>query len=104
MSVLLHRLGGILGRFGGLVVMAWVLLLGTVVGFSLTLGDDYDDSFTVPGTQSQQGQDLILDRFDQSGTSGPGHLHRERAGAITDGRHAEAVEQVAAADRRGARA
>ena len=96
MSVLLHRLGGILGRFGGLVVMAWVLLLGTVVGSSMTFGDQYDDSFTVPGTQSQQGLDLIRDRFDQSGTSGQ-VIFTAGDGKVTSSAHAKAVKQVAAA-------
>jgi RND superfamily putative drug exporter len=68
MSVLLYRLGGVLGRYGALVVVAWLLVLTAVVSLSMMLGDDYDDAFSIPGTESQRGQDIILDRFDQSGT------------------------------------
>ena len=96
MSVLLHRLGGILGRFGGLVVMAWVLLLGTVVGLSLSLGDNYDDSFSIPGTQSQEGQDVVLDRFDQSGTTAQ-VVFTAKAGKITSPDGSRAVQQVVSA-------
>jgi putative drug exporter of the RND superfamily len=96
MSVFLHRLGRILGRSGGFVVAAWVLVLGTVVGLSLVLGDDYDDSFTVPGTPSQQGLDIIHDRFGLSGTAAQ-IVFTANSGAITDAANAEEVKKVAAA-------
>lgn len=96
MSVFLHRLGGILGRYAALVVVAWLLVLGTVVGLSMMLGDAYNDAFTIPGTQSQEGQDIVLDRFDQSGTTAQ-VVFTARNGAITDSANAKAVKQVASA-------
>ena len=44
-----------------------MLLIG-LVGAAGALGDQFDDSFSIPGTESQQGQDLLSDRFDQTGT------------------------------------
>ena len=96
MSVFLHRLGGVLGRYAAFVVIAWLLVLGTVVGLSMVLGDDYNDSFSIPGTQSQEGQDLVLDRFDQSGTTAQ-VVFTAKKGAITDSDNAKAVKQVASA-------
>ena len=68
----------------------------------MTLGDRYDDTFTVPGTPSQQGQDLLLDRFDQSGTSAQIIVTASR-GSITDGANATAVRQISAARGRASR-
>ncbi|MEQ6903448.1 MMPL family transporter [Nocardioides sp. YIM 152588] len=96
MSVLLYRLGTLLGRRPGLVVGGWLLVLLAVVGSSVTLGDEYDDSFTVPGTQSQEGLDLIRDRFGQSGTAGQVIFSADR-GSITGTEHAQAVKRIAAA-------
>ena len=96
MSVILYRLGGLIARHRGLVAGSWVLLLMAVVGASMTVGDEYDDSFTIPGTQSQQGLDLIMDRFDQSGTSAQ-IIFTADSGKITEQAHASAVRKVAAA-------
>jgi RND superfamily putative drug exporter len=96
MSVLLYRLGGVLGRYGALVVVAWLLVLTAVVSLSMMLGDDYDDAFSIPGTESQRGQDIILDRFDQSGTAAQ-VVFTAQDGTITGADHARAVKEVASA-------
>jgi RND superfamily putative drug exporter len=96
MSVLLYRLGGFVGRRRGLVVGAWLLVLAAVVGGSLTLGPSYDDGFTVPGTQSQEGEDLIRDRFGQSGTTAQ-VVFEVDSGQVTGKAHARAVRGVASA-------
>ncbi len=96
MSVLLYRLGAFLSRHRGLVVGAWLLVFASVIGTSMALGDEYDDSFTIPGTQSQQGLDLIRDRFDQSGTAGQ-VVFTAQQGKITSAAHAKVVKQIAAA-------
>ena len=71
MSIFLYRLGGAVARRAGLVLGLWVLLLGALVGGAALIGDHYDDTFTLPGSQSQEGQDLLQSRFGQTGTSGP---------------------------------
>ena len=93
MSVFLHRLGGFLGRNAVLVVVGWGLVLGAVVGLAGMLGDDFDDSFSIPGTESQQGQDIVLDRFDQSGTTAS-IVFTATSGRITGSAHAETVKSV----------
>ena len=96
MSVFLHRLGGLIARHTLLVIGIWFLLLVGVLGTSILAGDAYDDSFTIPGTQSQQGQDLLLDRFDQSGTSAQ-IVFTTGSGRITDQAAAAEVRTLAAA-------
>jgi RND superfamily putative drug exporter len=90
MSILLYRLGGFIGRHRGLVLAGWVLLLTGLGTGAATLGDRYDDSFSIPGTDSQQGQDLLAQRFGQTGTSGQ-ILFTASNGKITDPANADEV-------------
>jgi RND superfamily putative drug exporter len=83
MSIFLYRLGRTIARHRGLVLGAWVLLLALLGGTASMLGDHYDDSFSIPGTESQQGQDLLGQRFGLTGTSGQ-VLFTVKSGAITD--------------------
>ena len=57
-------------------------------GGSTMLGDHYDDSFSIPGTQSQQGQDLLGERFGQTGATGQ-ILFTAPSGKITDKANAD---------------
>ena len=59
-----------IGRHRGAVVAIWVLLLLALVGAAGALGDQFDDSFSIPGTESQQGQDLLAQRFGLTGAAG----------------------------------
>ena len=70
------------------------------------LGDDYDDSFSIPGTESQEGQDILLDRFDQTGTTAQivftadqREDHRLRPTPTTVKRVTDAVERRSPASR-----
>ena len=49
MSSLLARLGRASYRHRGLVSVAWLAVLGTVVALLLTLGNSFDDEFSIPG-------------------------------------------------------
>ncbi len=96
MSVLLHRLGALIARQKVLVIGVWLLLLGGVLGASMLVGDSYDDTFSIPGTQSQQGEDLLMDRFDQSGTSAQ-IVFTASSGKITGSTNASAVKRLSQA-------
>ena len=96
MSLLLYRLGGIIGGHRLLVVGVWALLLVFLGGGAATLGDRYDDSFSIPGTDSQQGQDLLAQRFGQTGTNSQ-VLFSATKGHITDSAAAAEVSTLVAA-------
>ncbi|WP_245857869.1 MMPL family transporter [Mumia flava] len=68
--MLLYRLGGAIARHRGAFVGGWLLVLALVAGGATALGSDYDNEFTVPGTPSQEGKDLLDERFDITGTDG----------------------------------
>ena len=93
MSIFLYRLGRLVARHRGLVVGLWVLALVGLGGGSAMLGDKYDDSFSIPGTDSQEGQDLLAERFGLTGASGQ-VLFSARSGKITDQANAAEVASL----------
>jgi RND superfamily putative drug exporter len=94
MSMFLFRLGGRIARARGAVVAAWFLVLAALIGGSAMLGTHYDDTFVIPGTQSQEGQDVLADRFGITGTSGQ-VMVSATSGRITDSATAKQVKDVA---------
>ena len=83
MSIFLFRLGGTIARRRWSVVGAWLVLLVLAVGGANLLGDEYDDSVAIPGTESQQGEDVLSERFGLTGANGQ-VLFTASTGTITD--------------------
>jgi putative drug exporter of the RND superfamily len=97
MSSLLARLGRASYRRRGLVAVAWVALLGAVVTLLLTLGNSFDDEFSIPGSESQD----ALDSLDAAapGAAGVGAqivFVAPDGQTVTDPAFAAAIEQVVA--------
>ncbi len=90
MSIFLYRLAGGIARRPGAVLAGWFLVLVAAVGGAQMVGDDYDDSVAIPGTESQQGQDVLSNRFGLTGANGQ-LLITADSGAITDQANAAAV-------------
>ncbi|HYI51779.1 MAG TPA: MMPL family transporter [Microbacterium sp.] len=70
MSTLLYALGRWSYRHSWRILIAWVLLLGLGALGAVTLGQGTDNSFSIPGTESQAGIEQLNRTFPQaSGTS-----------------------------------
>jgi putative drug exporter of the RND superfamily len=65
MSRTLYRIGHFAGRHPWRVLAAWVLVAVTAVMLNMSLGGPPDESFTIPGAESQTAADAIQDRFPQ---------------------------------------
>lgn len=63
MSRFLSRLGRFSFRHRRTVLAAWLLVLGLTIGLAVAGGGKTSDTFTVPGTQSQQAVDLLQQRI-----------------------------------------
>jgi RND superfamily putative drug exporter len=63
MSHLLYRIGNFAGRHPWRVIAAWIFIAGAVFMLNSSHGGDYDESFSLPGSESQRAADAIEDRF-----------------------------------------
>ena len=70
MSTLLYSLGRWAYRHGWRVLIAWLLLLGIGGAGAALLGQGTDNTFSIPGTEAQEGLEQLSRTFPQaSGTS-----------------------------------
>jgi RND superfamily putative drug exporter len=78
MASFLHRVGGAAVRHRRLVVLAWLVAALSLFGLSRTAGGELSDEFRVPGVESQQALDLMIDRFpEMSGVTAQVVFHAE---------------------------
>ena len=93
MSHALYLIGHVAGRHPWRVIGAWLVIAVAIFTFNSTSGGAYDETFSLPGSDSQAAADAIQDRFPQQtlyasnvifhsedGLSGPGRAGRDRAG------------------------
>lgn len=76
MAILLSRIGRFAYRRALLVIVAWILIAVGAVAGGLALGGTMQDSFKIPGTESQQAIDRLAAVFPQtSGASAQLVIH-----------------------------
>jgi RND superfamily putative drug exporter len=67
MATYLYRLGGWAFRRRRTVLLAWITVLGLVIASASAFSGQTNDKFSVPGTESQQAQDLLEQKFPGAG-------------------------------------
>jgi putative drug exporter of the RND superfamily len=65
MSKLLYRVGRTAARHPWRVLTAWLLVAMAALALNSSVGGSTDDTFRLPGAESQRGADLMHDRFPQ---------------------------------------
>ncbi len=65
MSHLLYRIGNFAGRHPWRVIATWVVVAIAAFMINLSAGGEPDESFSLPGAESQRAADAIQDRFPQ---------------------------------------
>ena len=101
MSTLLYRLGRACSRRRGLVSAVWAAVLAVVVALLVTVGGQFDDEFTIPGSESQ----TALDQLRQASPAAAGasaqlvFVAPEGETVVAPGYAAAISEAVAAAGR-----
>ncbi|MDT0301406.1 MMPL family transporter [Streptomonospora wellingtoniae] len=97
MARLLYRLGGFAFRRRWLVVAVWAVVLIAALGAAVQFRAPMDDTFSIPGTESDQATDLMETRFDGRGGTATAVL-RAPGGAdvVDDEAYADAVRETAA--------
>ncbi len=90
MSNALYRLGRFAARHPWRVIGAWFLVAALVIGMSARFGKDLEDSFAVPGLDSQDAVDLLTSaQSDRAGLTAQLVVTPADAGSFFD--HPEAV-------------
>jgi RND superfamily putative drug exporter len=96
MTGVLYRLARFCVRHRFAVLAVWILITVALVAVSHQLGDNTNDSVTLPGANSQQAADALSTSFpDQANGSSPIVLHVS-SGKLTDSKYSQAVNQAAA--------
>ena len=91
MSGFLERLGRWCARHPWRTIGAWILV-AVVVGMLAASAKGYSESFTIPGTESQQATDLLKERFPaQAGATAQVVLHA-KSGTLTDPANTAAID------------
>jgi putative drug exporter of the RND superfamily len=71
MNAFLERVGRTCARWGWFVILAWIIVLGGLLAARNTFGGDFVNDYTVPGSASSQGLDVLKKEFpSQSGYAG----------------------------------
>ena len=65
MSHFLYKIGNFSGRHPWRVISAWLVIAGAVFMLNGSIGGPPDESFSLPGAESQRAVDAIQDRFPQ---------------------------------------
>jgi putative drug exporter of the RND superfamily len=93
MATYLYRLGGWAFRRRRTVLLAWITVLGLVIASAAAFSGQTNDKFSVPGTESQQAQELLEQRFPGAGGASARMVFAAPASEkITDQENRDAVE------------
>ena len=85
MATLLYRLGRFSYRRARLVIVAWLVLFAAALGGGLALGGQTDETFSIPGTESQVALDQLNALFPQvSGASAQAVVVAPEGSTVTD--------------------
>ena len=97
MSTVLYTLGRWSYRHPWRVLVGWLLVLGLAGAGALTLGQGTDNSFTIPGTESQSGLEQLNRSFPQvSGTSAQIVVVTDAGDAVSDEDYAGPIDDAVA--------
>ncbi|UTT61690.1 MMPL family transporter [Microcella humidisoli] len=85
MATLLYRLGRFSYRRARLVIVAWLVVFAATIGGGLALGGQTDETFSIPGTESQVALDQLNALFPAvSGASAQAVVVAPEGAAVTD--------------------
>jgi RND superfamily putative drug exporter len=94
MNRLLERLGSFAARRHWIVIIGWVIILGGLLGARHAFGGEYVNNYTVPGSQSSTGLDVLNSTFPQQGGYAGQIVFHARKGTLAQ--QSAAVNQATA--------
>ena len=82
MNNLLERLGGFAARRHWIVIIAWLVILGGLLGAKCAYGGSYVNDYTVPGSGSSNGLNLLNSDYPQQGGYGGQIVFHAKHGTV----------------------
>jgi RND superfamily putative drug exporter len=96
LATLLYRLGRFSYRRGWMVIGVWVVLLIAILGGGIALGGQTQESFAIPGTESQNALDKLDAVFPSVAGASAQAVYEVPAGAsVNDAPYKAAIEKMA---------
>ncbi len=83
MNHLLERLGGYAARRYWVIIVAWLVILGGLLGARHAFGGEYVNNYTVSGSDSAAGLDLLNSTFPEQGGFGGQIVFHARSGTVS---------------------
>ena len=83
MNNLLERLGGFAARRHWVVIIAWLVILGGLLAAVKAFGGEYVNNYTVSGSDSAVGLDVLNSTFPQQGGSGGQIVFHAKSGTVS---------------------
>ena len=96
MNRLLERLGGFAVRWHWAVIIAWVVIIVGLFAAKHEFGGGYLNNYSVPGTDSATGLNLLNSTFPSEGGYGGQIVFHARSGTVTASQRQSAVNQATA--------
>ncbi|MFC5503309.1 MMPL family transporter [Lysinimonas soli] len=97
MATLLYRLGRFAYRHAVRVLIAWVLIAAAALGAGIGLGGQLQDSYAIPGTESQKAIDLLAAVFPQTAGASAEVVVQDRHGTNLKTADGPTIEKVVTA-------
>ncbi|HEY9425498.1 MAG TPA: MMPL family transporter, partial [Microterricola sp.] len=95
MATFLYRIGRFAYRRAWQVIGAWVLVLAAILGGGIALGGQFEESFSIPGTESQDTIDTLNAVFPQASGAAVETVFEVPDGAsVEDAPYKDAIEQT----------
>jgi len=82
-NILLERVAGLAARRHWVFIIAWVIILGGVLAAKNAFGGDYVNNYTVSGSDSAAGLNLLNKTFPQQGGYGGQIVFHAKSGTVT---------------------
>lgn len=97
MALLLHRIGRFAYRRAWLVLAGWVVALAAILGAGIGLGGQLQESYAIPGTESQEAIDQLAAVFPETaGASAKAVVEAPDGASVEDPSYSAAIEDMEA--------
>jgi RND superfamily putative drug exporter len=93
MSYLLYRIGHFAGHHPWRVIAAWIFVAGAILTLNVSQGGEFDESFSLPGSESQRAADAIESKLPQE-TPYSSHVVFHSDYGLTDPASKAAIRQA----------